>query len=244
MRVNSVKLKFLLVATLTILILAACSSGPGAVEDGVEETSSEGTGGEPAQEESTDSEADDAGAIVDDPMVAEALKATSGQRFEGQTVVVVGVSGDQGEFLKTAAAGWEAATGATVELNLMPFGELQDKVLVALSTGAPIGDVLNVPAYMAGDLMGGGFIEPVPEEVKERLQWDDIMPLYKEQTQWGGETYGYPWDGDILSMYYRKDLITDPEHQAAFEGEYGYPLDVPTTWQQYEALWFRRANHA
>jgi len=165
--------------------------------------------------------------------VAQALKATSGKKFSGVTVVVVGVSGDQGEFIKKAAKGWEDATGGTVELNLIPFGELQDKVLAALSAGAFIGDVLNVPAYMDGDLMGGGYIEPVPDEVKQRLEWDDIMPLYQEQTNWGGVTYGYPWDGDIHSMYYRKDLIGDPQNQEKFKAKYGYDLHAPATWEEY-----------
>ena len=40
-------------------------------------------------------------------------------------------------------------------------------------------------------------------------------------------------DHDGQVMYYRRDLIEDPEHQAAFEAEYGYPLGVPETWAQF-----------
>ncbi len=211
---------------LALLLLAAC------------QTAATPAGSEPAAageaaEAGAEAEAAPSGYQVN---VEEALAATGGQTFEGETVVVVGVSGDQGEFIKDAAQGWEEATGATVELNLIPFGELQDKVLAALSTGAFIGDVLNVPAYLGGDLFGGGYIEPVPEDVKTRLQWDDILPMYQQQTDWGGVSYGYPWDGDIHSLYYRKDLLADPAHQAAFEEAYGYPLAVPTTWEQYHDI--------
>ena len=165
--------------------------------------------------------------------VSGVLPGTSGETFDGQTVVVVSVSGDQGEFMKKVVEPWEEQTGATVELNLIPFGELQDKVATAVSAGAFVGDVLNIPAYMGGDMMGNGFIEPVPEEVKARLQWDDIMPLYQQQTEWAGVTYGYPWDGDFHSMYYRKDLIGDSDNQAAFKEKYGYDLRAPQTWDEY-----------
>lgn len=240
MKVNTILLRLMLVLALGTLFLVACSSATSPDEDVAVDTEPVDAGEESEEADSApvepQEEAEEQGdeEQVSDPMVAEALEATSGQSFDGQTVVVVGVAGQQGEFLKTAAAGWEEATGATVELNLMPFGELQDKVLVALSTGAFIGDVLNVPAYMDGDLFGGGFVEPVPDDVKARLAWDDIMPLYQQQTDWGGETYGYPWDGDIHSMYYRQDLLDDPEHQAAFEEQFGYALDVPTTWQEFQ----------
>jgi len=163
-----------------------------------------------------------------------ALNATSGKKFPGVTVVVVGVSGAQGDFLKTAAAGWEQATGATVQLNLIPFGDLQNKVLAALSAGSFIGDVLNIPAYMDGDLMGGGYVEPVPADIQARLNLQDVMPLYRQQGLWGGTMYGYPWDGDIYSMYYRKDLISNPTNQAKFKTEFGYDLQPPRTWQQYQ----------
>ena len=144
---------------------------------------------------------------------ANPIRGTSGEKFNGVKIVVVSVSGDQGEFLKKVAKDWEKQTGATIELNLIPFGELQDKVSVALSAGAYVGDILNLPAYLAGDLMGNGFIEEVPEEIKRRIHWNDILSLYQQQTEWGGKTYGYPWDGDFHSMYYRKDIINNKKYQ-------------------------------
>ena len=54
--------------------------------------------------------------------------------------------------------------------------------------------------------------------------------LRDNQTDWGGVTYGYPWDGDVHSLYYRSDLYADADMQAKFEDEYGYALEVPTDW--------------
>jgi multiple sugar transport system substrate-binding protein len=43
-------------------------------------------------------------------------------------------------------------------------------------------------------------------------------------------------------LFYRKDLFEDPVEQAAFEQEYGYPLAVPTTWDEFTdaAVFFTR----
>lgn len=162
-----------------------------------------------------------------------ALKYTSGKRFPGAKVVVVAVSGDQGEWIGKVAKTWENATGASVDLNLIPFTSLQDKVLLALSTNVFLGDLLNVPAFLDGDLMGGGYIESVPAAVSRRLNFADVMPLYRQQGLWNGVRYGYPWDGDVHSMYYRKDLINDPSNRSKFSAKYHQPLRAPRTWEEW-----------
>jgi multiple sugar transport system substrate-binding protein len=40
-------------------------------------------------------------------------------------------------------------------------------------------------------------------------------------------------DHDGQVMYYRRDLLADPRHQAAFKQKYGYALGVPRTWDQF-----------
>jgi multiple sugar transport system substrate-binding protein len=43
-------------------------------------------------------------------------------------------------------------------------------------------------------------------------------------------------DGDVIFGYYRTDALEDPEYQAQFEEEYGYPLAPPATWDQYRDI--------
>ena len=66
-------------------------------------------------------------------------------------------------------------------------------------------------------------------------QWDfeDVQPGPRNLLEYGGSKYMVGNDHDGQVMYYRRDLIEDPEHQAAFEAEYGYPLGVPQTWDQF-----------
>ncbi len=40
-------------------------------------------------------------------------------------------------------------------------------------------------------------------------------------------------DHDGKVMYFRRDLLADPQHQTAFQRKYGYALAVPATWAQF-----------
>jgi multiple sugar transport system substrate-binding protein len=53
---------------------------------------------------------------------------------------------------------------------------------------------------------------------------------------YGGKIYGLFDDGDIILLYYRKDLFNDPTNQADFKAKHGYDLAAPKTWQQYDDI--------
>ena len=60
-----------------------------------------------------------------------------------------------------------------------------------------------------------------------------MPPSLKTLHQWEGTSYGILNDGDGQVLYYRNDVLADPQHQAAFKTEYGYDLpSPPQTWQQ------------
>lgn len=164
--------------------------------------------------------------------------------FEGVRVVIVANAGGNSDYMKLAARQWEEQTGATVELNPIPFGDIQSKVLQAMSTGTYIGDVFALPTGIAGSLITGDYVIPVPEDAQAAMDLDDIPDAYRENLFWDGVQYAWPWDGDIFTLNYRADLLQDTDHQAAFAAEYGYDLAVPTTWDQYAdiAEFFSGAN--
>lgn len=157
------------------------------------------------------------------------------RQFEGVTVVVANNAGGNSDYFVQAAKPWEEMTGAKVEMNPIPFGDIKDKVLAAMSTDTFIADVLVVPSGISGDLMGGGYVIPVPEESKQRIQVDDLIPGYLDlNLTWAGVQYAWPWDGDVHTLNYRADIINNPDYQAAFEAKFGYPLAVPKTWKEYK----------
>ena len=169
----------------------------------------------------------DAGGEIDDP-------GTEQGRFDGVEVVVAGPAGQLG-YMKEKADVWAAETGATVRVDEIPFGELNDKVLAALATDTFIADVINIGSNLGGDLMGGGFMAPAPEWAQQRADWEGILPIFRSnQLSFGGVAYGMPWDGDVLMYYWRADAFEEyaDEYQAAT----GQALEPADSWSEYASI--------
>lgn len=165
--------------------------------------------------------------------------AAQDQPFAGQKVVVVTQEGSAiGGPAEKYGAEWAAATGATVEVQRFAFGELFPKIITALQTGTGEFDVMIYASDWMGDIAGGGYVLPIPDELKAAVEWDDMLPLYRERiANWGGVTYAVPFDGDSHMMYYRKDLVNPSSPYAAdFQAAAGFELNEPQTWNQYKAI--------
>ena len=57
-----------------------------------------------------------------------------------------------------------------------PFGQMFEKLRTEFSSGAYTADLINYQTTWAGDFMGGGFMEEVPEDVLKLVQVDDYLP--------------------------------------------------------------------
>jgi multiple sugar transport system substrate-binding protein len=161
--------------------------------------------------------------------------------FAGQTVtVIVNTAGEKGPIsgpFYEVREEFEAATGATLEIVEVPFAEHFPKLMTDLTTGTGQYDTSIAGAWWLGDLVGGDFILPYDDwYTDERFpQWDyeDVQPGPRNLLEYGGNKYMVANDHDGQVMYYRRDLIEDPEHAAAFEAAYGYALKVPETWAEF-----------
>ncbi|GIV80977.1 MAG: sugar ABC transporter substrate-binding protein [Anaerolineae bacterium] len=158
-----------------------------------------------------------------------------GKPFEGKKVVVVTQVGPSiAGPVEMYAPEWEKETGGEVELVQLPWDELFQKTVTALSTGSGEYDVLIFPAPWSGDYMAPGYLEPIPQKILDKVDMEDVIPLYRERIiTWGNTVYALPYDGDSHMLYYRKDLINNPDYAAEFQEKYGYPLAEPKTWKQY-----------
>ena len=150
--------------------------------------------------------------------------------FKGMKVVVVTQEGRSiGGPVEDYKSQWEEQTGGEVELQQFAFGDLFEKIITSFETGTGAYDMLIFPADWAGDFMAPGYLVPISDELKAKVNWDDVIPLYRERiVAWGDTVYALPYDGDSHMLYYRKDLVDGGEYAADFEAEYGYPLAEPT----------------
>jgi multiple sugar transport system substrate-binding protein len=154
-------------------------------------------------------------------------------RYDGVQLTVAGPAG-QVECIEQWSSQWEEETGAQVTVNPVPFSDLDSKVLAAHGTGTFLADVYYIGSQTAGQLMANGHVLEVPAEFQDRLGLDQIPDIYnKYQLRWNDKLYGIPWDGDVLMLNYRKDLLGDATNQQEFKDQFGYDLAPPESWEQY-----------
>lgn len=132
---------------------------------------------------------------------------------------------------------WKELTGIDVKVVEVATEEMFTKIMQDYRSGAGAYDALNViPAWMA-DLAKAGALEPLDAYVDKygfREELQEIAPVYRDnQMTVDGTIYGFPDDGDVFLMYYRKDLFEDAANKAEFKAKHGYDLAAPTTWKQF-----------
>jgi len=169
------------------------------------------------------------------PTTAPQTEIPKGKPYEGVTLSIAATTGGSGAWIAEYSDKWAEQTGAEVNVIQFPYADQFQKIMASAAAGVEAFDLLEYPSLWAGDIMGGGLVKEVPQEVMDKLDWEDIAPAYRERLlKWGDVVYAFPLDGDNHMVYYRKDILTDPNIQSGFKEEYGYELPVPPkTWDQY-----------
>lgn len=161
-----------------------------------------------------------------------ALPVVSSRKFPGQEVIVVAQTGPvESGPVQHFGPTWEAASGGKVDLVTYPFGEMFEKLRTALATGTYTADLIAITSNWAGDFIGGGFLEDVPDEIKTLANFDDYTPVFRNAMTWQGKTAALVYDGNVHNLFYRRDLFENADHKKKFADKYGYELAVPDTWE-------------
>lgn len=160
--------------------------------------------------------------------------------YEGQSITVIVPKLDarliRGPILDEVDA-FEARTGAKVRVLTPGWNETIAKIDESLKSPDANFDIYVAISMWSGTLLGGNHIAPVPEDIKKQIDWDDVLPIYRNTVlSWNNVAYGLPYDGDCINLYYRKDLFANPDYQARFKQQFGYDLAPPATWQAYRDI--------
>ncbi|MDH6181711.1 multiple sugar transport system substrate-binding protein [Microbacteriaceae bacterium SG_E_30_P1] len=144
--------------------------------------------------------------------------------FSGQTLSALLITSHEG------AANWlkenfEAETGATVDLTIVPYDEIGSTLALDQQSGANTIDVA-APWYVSiGDLAAGGSIQDLTEWIESTpsLEEDDfIQSIYDPYTLVDGKRYGLPFDGDTHVLFYNTEIL-----------ERNGITEPPATWDEY-----------
>ncbi|MFO1151881.1 MAG: sugar ABC transporter substrate-binding protein [Alsobacter sp.] len=169
------------------------------------------------------------------------IAVEAAKKFSGQTITIVWEAGLQSlDPLNYSAPKWEKLTGIKVKVVEVPTDQMFTKILQDYKSGAGAYDALNViPSWMP-DLARAGALLPLDsyvDQFKYREELKDIAPAYRDnQMTYDGKIYGFPDDGDVMLLYYRKDIFEDPKLKEEFKAKFGYDLAPPKDWKQFDQI--------
>ena len=163
------------------------------------------------------------------------------KKYSGTTITMAWEAGLQSlDPLNYSGPRWEKLTGIKVKVIEVPLAELYSKVMLEYRAGTSAYDVLDVVPSWMSDLAQAGALEPLDAYVDKygyREELQKIAPTFRDNWMTSrGKIYAFPDDGDVLILYYRKDIFTDPGTKAAFMSMHGYELQVPKTWKQFDEI--------
>ncbi|NBR10960.1 MAG: extracellular solute-binding protein [Alphaproteobacteria bacterium] len=160
------------------------------------------------------------------------------QKYKGQTITIVWEAGLQSlDPLNFSGPLWEKLTGIKVKVVEVQTAEMFTKIMQEYRAGTGAYDALNViPAWMP-DLANAGALEVLDPYVQKYGYGDELQKIaatYRDnQMKVDGKIFGFPDDGDVFVMYYRKDVFGDAKVQEAFKAKTGRDLAVPKNWKDF-----------
>ena len=167
------------------------------------------------------------------------------QPFKGKRIAVTvnnggpkgGISGP----LYRIRPAWEELTGAKLDIVEMPLAEQLQKTINDLRLGGGQYDGFVEGAWYMGEYVTPGFIIPLDKYVEnpDYPYWNpDWLPKsLKNIYTWGGKWYAVPNDSDGQVLYWRNDILSDPEWQKKYKKETGKDMPFPIkTWDDVIAI--------
>ncbi|MDX1995572.1 MAG: sugar ABC transporter substrate-binding protein [bacterium] len=143
---------------------------------------------------------------------------------------------DPANYLQEIANMYQEETGITVTVVQTPWGSYFDRVGAEWAAQGTAFDMVVGDSQWLGQAVTEGHYVDMTEFLTSTGIAETVTPAtltyYGEYPAGSGSYYAYPTEGDANGWAYRKDLFENPDEMAAFEAAYGYPLAVPTTWDE------------
>jgi len=160
--------------------------------------------------------------------------------FEGKKITVMSYAGGTEGPISSALyhwrPTWEEMTGAKLEIIEVPFAQMHEKMFMDLMTKTGSFDGFIVGNWEYGELIANDYISPIDQWFDDTRfpTWPkDGSGAENELHMWEGRWYGALFDMDSQYLYYRYDVLNNPEYQEKFKAEKGYDMpNPPKTLQQ------------
>jgi len=146
--------------------------------------------------------------------------SASGEGKELTVWVMEGTNPDAGPFFEGVSTAFTERTGATLDVQFVPWASAHDKFVTSIA-GGTTPDVAEVGTTWAGEFAEAGALVPLDDFVEKSDVADDLNDGLMEAGTVDGSLYGMPWYAGVRSVVYRTDLF-----EAA-------GVEPPTTWDEW-----------
>jgi len=166
------------------------------------------------------------------------------QECTGKSLSVIAEATANSQIIEKLLPDFKDKTGIDVTIEQAPYDSLVQKAVLDFTGNKGTYDVLSIPYEYLGSFAEKGYLAPIddmvstpPTGVGTDFSTADIIPgMWKLSSNWKDHWYGMPSNSAVMMMFFRKDLMENPDEQAAFKAKYGYDLAPAKTWAQYKDI--------
>jgi multiple sugar transport system substrate-binding protein len=154
-----------------------------------------------------------------------------------EEITILWAQWDPADYLQQIGNMYEEETGVKVNIVQEPWPTFPDRFFTEMAAGGDAWDmVVGDSQWLGQGATQGHYVDMTDFLVGEGIAdtvTEATLTYYGEYPTGSGNYWAFPTEGDADGWAYRKDLFENPDEMAAFEAEYGYPLDVPQTYEQF-----------
>lgn len=128
---------------------------------------------------------------------------------KGETLTVwimEGTNPDATPYVKDLSAAFEKETGATLDVQFVPWAEAHDKFVNAIA-GGTTPDVAEVGTTWTPEFADAGALLDLEHQVDQAGLAKDLVPGLVQAGTVDGGLYGMPWYAGVRSVIYRTDVF-------------------------------------
>lgn len=168
-------------------------------------------------------------------LLAAAMSAGLAGTAQAETIHILMETVPDTTYIQDLLPEFTAATGIEVEIEAISYIDMHSKLVPQLTATEGGYDAIVVDFYWVAEFTQAGWLMPLDDLIKrDSIDTSVYLPtLMNLVGKVKDVTYMLPFYNYSMGIIYRKDLLEDPNEQAAFKAKYGMDLKVPETWDEY-----------
>jgi multiple sugar transport system substrate-binding protein len=168
----------------------------------------------------------------------------AGAPYAGVTLRGISESTPPSNYVRDVLAPqFTALTGINVELETTSWDAMYTNAINDMEAGSGIYDFVYIEQDIIYAYLANSYLVNITEALAANptlaapdFSFDNFTTFLDYFEDADGNAFGIPMEAFVKVYLYRTDLFENPDIQAAFEAEYGYPLAPATTHEQYAQI--------